>query len=195
MFLVGENGSRKSKLIEVLAVGSGLNGEGGGISFRFSMRVALAAEHLRFTRSPRRVRIVISCARKATSPGNQHRRAGLPACAGSEDHQCLRWQAALRTIAWPVLPRPVLNRFRGDGLYFLDEPEAALPLTRQMELLARMHQLAQAGSQFIIATHSPILMAYPGTVILGLDGTGLAPIAYQDTAHADPDGADAGDTV
>ena len=75
------------------------------------------------------------------------------------------------------------NRFRDRGLFILDEPEAALSPTRQLALLARMRQLVTAGSQFIVSTHSPILMAYPGATILQLDREGLAPVRYQDTEH------------
>ena len=55
----------------------------------------------------------------------------------------------------------LIHRFRGEGLYILDEPEAALSPQRQLAFLSRMHDLIQQGSQFIIATHSPIIMAYP----------------------------------
>jgi predicted ATPase len=75
------------------------------------------------------------------------------------------------------------ERFRGSGLYLLDEPEAALSPTRQLVALARMHQLVEAGSQFILATHSPILMAYPGAQLLGLSDAGIAPLDYDRTEH------------
>ena len=75
----------------------------------------------------------------------------------------------------------VLNRFGGQGLYFLDEPEAALSAARQLTLLAALHRLCAQGSQFFIATHSPILLAYPEAEIFVLDGRGLAPTRYEDT--------------
>ena len=77
----------------------------------------------------------------------------------------------------------LLNRFGGNGLYILDEPEAALSPTRQLALLRRMHQLVEDDSQFIIATHSPILMAYPGAKIYLLDGSGYTEVHYEDTEH------------
>lgn len=67
------------------------------------------------------------------------------------------------------------HRFRDRGLFILDEPEAALSPTRQLALLARMRQLVEAGSQFIISTHSPILLAYPDAKILVLDREGITP--------------------
>ena len=76
-----------------------------------------------------------------------------------------------------------LNRFGGKGLYILDEPEAALSPARQMALLSRIHQLVKQDSQFIIATHSPILMAYPEADIYSLSGDGIRLTPYQDTEH------------
>ena len=77
----------------------------------------------------------------------------------------------------------VEHRFGGQGLYLLDEPEAALSPTRMMSLLVLLHQLVGQGSQFIIATHSPILMAYPGARIYQLSQQGIEPVAYRETEH------------
>ena len=76
-----------------------------------------------------------------------------------------------------------LNRFGGKGLYILDEPEAALSPARQMALLSRINQLVKLDSQFIIATHSPILMAYPEADIYSLSGDGIRLTPYQETEH------------
>ncbi|MGC4071599.1 MAG: AAA family ATPase [Nibricoccus sp.] len=75
------------------------------------------------------------------------------------------------------------HRFGPNGLYFLDEPEAALSPTRQMAALVRMHDLVEAGSQFIVATHSPILMAFPGATILSVQQDGLSVVPYEETEH------------
>ena len=76
------------------------------------------------------------------------------------------------------------HRLGGPGLYLLDEPEAALSPSRQLAFLSRLHELVEAGSQFLIATHSPILMGYPDAVILLLDAAGAPrPVAYRDTEH------------
>ena len=77
----------------------------------------------------------------------------------------------------------IINRFGGHGIYILDEPEAALSPSRQLTLLSQMHQLAEKGSQFIIATHSPMLMAYPGADIYTLDDSGMKITAYEETEH------------
>jgi predicted ATPase len=75
------------------------------------------------------------------------------------------------------------TRLRGDGLYLMDEPEAALSPSRQMSLLALVHRFVGQGAQLIIATHSPILMAYPDARILELGEWGMRPVAYEATEH------------
>jgi predicted ATPase len=76
-----------------------------------------------------------------------------------------------------------MNRLRGNGLYFFDEPEAALSPTRQLSFLSRLHDLVKGGSQFLIATHSPILLAYPDAAIHVLDDGPPRRIEYRDTEH------------
>lgn len=75
------------------------------------------------------------------------------------------------------------NRFGGEGLYLLDEPEAALSPTRSLTLMGQVHLLEARNSQFIIATHSPILMAYPGACIYQLSDEGIRQVAYRETEH------------
>ena len=76
-----------------------------------------------------------------------------------------------------------MNRFGGNGLYILDEPEAALSPSRQMAMISRMHDLIQDRSQFIIATHSPIIMAYPDAQIFMLSPDGIKKVGYTETDH------------
>nr|UKE83267.1 AAA family ATPase [Pectobacterium sp. PL152] len=75
------------------------------------------------------------------------------------------------------------HRFGANGFYLLDEPEAALSPTRQLAALARIHQLVNTGCQFIIATHSPIILAYPNAVIYQFDDNGIQQVAWQETEH------------
>ena len=77
----------------------------------------------------------------------------------------------------------LLNRFGGHGFYILDEPEAALSPQRQLAVLARIHDLVLKDSQFIIATHSPILMAYPNATIYNLTPEGIERTDYYKTEH------------
>lgn len=76
-----------------------------------------------------------------------------------------------------------MNRFGGNGLYILDEPEAALSPKRQMAMLVRMHELIQQESQFVIATHSPIVMAYPDSIIYEISEQGIKQTAYTETEN------------
>jgi predicted ATPase len=77
----------------------------------------------------------------------------------------------------------LLDKFRGDGLYLLDEPEAALSPSRQLAALSAIHQLVQDSSQFVIATHSPILLSYPNAKIILFDGSGISELPYEETEH------------
>ena len=75
------------------------------------------------------------------------------------------------------------NRFGGNGLYLLDEPEAALSPSRILTLIAEVHELVQQNSQFLIATHSPMLMAYPYAKLLEFSEAGIQEVSYKDTEH------------
>ena len=77
----------------------------------------------------------------------------------------------------------LLNKFRGNGIYLLDEPEAALSPNRQLAALSAIHQLVEDHSQFIIATHSPILLSYPNAKIILFDKSGVTEVSYEDTEH------------
>src|SRR5690606_31325908 len=76
-----------------------------------------------------------------------------------------------------------MNRFRGNGIYLLDEPEAALSPLRQLSMLAQIHELVRNGSQFIIATHSPIIMSYPNSKIIELSEEGAKETLLEETNH------------
>lgn len=75
------------------------------------------------------------------------------------------------------------NKLQGHGLYIFDEPEAALSPQRQLTALAAIHQLVKQNSQFIIATHSPIIMSYPRAKILCLSADGIQEISFEQTEH------------
>lgn len=77
----------------------------------------------------------------------------------------------------------LLDKLRGNGIYLLDEPEAALSPGRQLAALNAIHQLVEASSQFVIATHSPILLAYPHSKIVQFDSSGVSEVGYEDTEH------------
>jgi len=75
------------------------------------------------------------------------------------------------------------NRFVPGGLYLLDEPEAALSPQSQLGLLAMLLDMVGEGAQFVVATHSPILLAYPGARLYGFDTAPPAPVAYEELEH------------
>ena len=176
-FFVGENGSGKSTLIEGIAAAFGLNPEGGTKHERFTTY----ATHSDLFRS-----LMLTKSRDAPTdsyflraesfynlasqldPGNADLYGGRHLHAQSHGESFLS---------------VVLHRLRGNGLYLFDEPEAALSPARQLALLAAMHGLVRRNSQFIIATHSPILLGYPGDTIYLFADDELKRIAYTETDH------------
>jgi len=185
-FLIGENGSGKSTLLEAVAVLLRYNAEGGSRNFRFGTRESHSELHayLRPVRGVARPRDgyffrAESYYNVATEIERLDEGGGpgppiAPAYGARALHEQSHGESFLALVQ---------NRFRGDGLYLLDEPEAALSPTRQMALLSRIHELVQARSQFIIATHSPILLAYPEATIYHCGPTGLRATEYEETEH------------
>lgn len=185
-FFIGENGSGKSTLIEAIAVAAGFNAEGGSRNFHFATRSSESALHacIRLVRGARRPRdgfflraesyfnVATQIEHLDAEPG-----AGppiFPAYGGRSLHEQSHGESFFALLQ---------SRFRGDAFYVLDEPEAALSPTRQLAFLARLDQLVRLGSQFVIATHSPILMAYPEARLLELGPGGIREVAYEDTEH------------
>jgi len=183
---IGENGSGKSTLLEAIAMASGLNPEGGSRNFRFSTRASHSGlhEYLRLVRSPRRVRdryflraesyYNLATEIEALDSEPYGGSKIINSYGGTSLHEQSHGESFFALF---------MNRLHGDGLYILDEPEAALSPSRQLSFLSRLHELVAQGSQFLIATHSPILMAYPKSAIyLMADGPPQL-IAYRDTEH------------
>jgi predicted ATPase len=185
-FLIGENGSGKSTLLEAIAVAWGFNPEGGSRNFRFSTRASHSelANFIRLAKGLRRPKdgfflraesffnVATDIERMDAEP------AFGPPIIDSYGGRSLHEQSHGESFL------TLLNeRFRSESLYILDEPEAALSPTRQMAALRRIHELAKEGSQFVIATHSPILMAYPDAQILLVDEHQVRSVAYTDTEH------------
>lgn len=185
-FLVGENGSGKSTLMEAIAVAWGFNPEGGTKNFRFGTRASHSVlhEYLRLVKSVRRPRDGFflraeSLFNLATEIEHlDEEPAASPPIINSYGYRSLHEQSHGESF-FAVM----MHRFGGHGFYVLDEPEAALSPSRQLAMISRLHQLVRERSQFVIATHSPILMAYPNSWIYQIGTNGLERVSLQDTEH------------
>jgi predicted ATPase len=182
-FFVGENGSGKSSLLEAVATAWGFNPEGGSRNFNFETRRSHSclSEYLTLVRGTIRPKdgyflraesffnVASEIERLDAGPG------GVKVASSYGDkplHEQSHGESFLALA---------MHRFRSEGFYILDEPEAALSPTRQMSLLIRIKELAAMGAQFLIATHSPLLLAYPEALIWGLSKEGIQRMEYRDT--------------
>jgi predicted ATPase len=177
-FFVGENGSGKSTLIEALAVKSRFNAEGGSKNFNFATRAShsILSDHLVLERSYRYPTDGFFLrAESFFNVATQIENLGVTGSYGGTSlHEQSHGESFLALLN---------NRLSGDGVYIFDEPEAALSPVRQMSLLVLMKRLAGEGAQFVIATHSPILLAYPDALIYQITDTGLESVPYTETEH------------
>jgi len=177
-FLIGENGVGKSTLIEAIAISAGFNAEGGSKNFTFSTK------HTESNLSK-----YISIVKEAHEKDGFFLRAesfynvasnieeldlNLAGYGGKSLHDQSHGESFMSLVQ---------NRFRGNGLYILDEPEAALSPLRQMALLVEIKRLADHDSQLIIATHSPILLAYPGARIYQIEENGIQDVRYEESEN------------
>lgn len=179
-FLVGENGTGKSTLLEAIAVAWGFNPEGGSRNFTFSTRETHAGLHryIRLVRGAYRARggffLRAESFYNVASEIDRIPDLCEDAYGGRSLHEQSHGESFLALLQ---------NRFHGHGFYVLDEPEAALSPSRQMTMLCVLRDLMQQGAQFLIATHSPILTALPGAQIYELDENGMHECAYRDTRN------------
>jgi predicted ATPase len=184
-FFVGENGSGKSTLLEALAVSMGFNAEGGSRNFNFGTRASHSVlhEYLRVAKGVKRPRdgyflraesffnVATEIERLDEAPGGP---PIIDAYGGRSLHEQSHGESFLKLLH---------QRFGGRSLFILDEPEAALSPQRQLDALERLHELVRQGSQFVIATHAPILMAYPDAWVYRFDADGIHRVGYEDTEH------------
>lgn len=182
-YLVGENGSGKSTLLEALAISQGFNAEGGTVNFSFSTRSSHSDlhEYLRIAKGMKTPKTGFflraeSFFNVATAIEELDMEGSGPKIISSYGGKSLHEQS--HGEAFFSL---MTNRFGPRGLYILDEPESALSPNRQMSMLTLIHELVKQGSQFIIATHSPILLSYPSSTIYEISDKGLMETAYEET--------------
>jgi len=177
-FIVGENGSGKSTLLEAIATAWGFNPEGGTKNFNFGTRRSHSELHECLTLVKGIKRAKDGFFLRAESFFNVATEIENLGVGDSYGGRSLHEQSHGESF-FAVMT----HRFGGNGLYILDEPEAALSPARQLAMLVRMHELIAMNSQFVIATHSPILMAYPDADLYQIGESGLVRTAYEETEH------------
>jgi predicted ATPase len=182
-FFVGENGSGKSTLLEAIAIGSGFNPGGGSRNTLNEQRrsESVLHEHLIFSWRKKvfdgfflRAESFFNFASFLEEWERETGRDFHTPYGGKSLHEQSHGESFIALVK---------NRFK-KGLFILDEPEAALSPTRQLTLLSLMHQLIVTGdSQFIIASHSPIILSYPEAIILEFSDKGMQKVSYENTEH------------
>lgn len=179
-FFVGENGVGKSTFIEALAVSVGLNPEGGSQNFNFSTKNthSILSDYIRVSKfnKPKtkfflRAESFYNVASEIIKISEEGGQGSLYNVYGGNLHECSHGESFIKLVQ---------NRFSDHGLYILDEPEAALSPQRQMSLLCLIDDLVKDGCQFIIATHSPILISYINGEIMDLNNN-FELVKYEDT--------------
>jgi predicted ATPase len=176
-FFVGENGSGKSTMLEAIAIASGLNAEGGSRNMVFATRESHSQLYQALKLRCYHALIPDAWFMRAESLFNVATEIEKLGVQGSYGNRSLHEQSHGESFM-----SVIESRF-SHGLYFLDEPEAALSPQRQLEFLVLLHSLVGQDSQLVIATHSPIIMSYPNAKIYAFSEAGIQPIAYEDTEH------------
>jgi predicted ATPase len=181
-FFVGENGSGKSTLLEAIAENCGFNASGGNRNhnYQFHETESNLGKFLKFSWYPK---VTDGFFMRAESFFNfatyiDELAVDEPALYGAYGGKSLHRQSHGESFL-----ALFKNRFK-KGIYILDEPEAALSPKRQLSFLVMIHELEKSGkAQFIVATHSPIILSYPGAVLFSLDGNHIEEVGYQETEH------------
>ncbi|APC42286.1 AAA family ATPase [Clostridium estertheticum] len=182
-FIVGENGSGKSTILEAIAIACGFNPEGGTINFNFSSMNTHSElyKYIKLVKGVKKPKngffLRAESFYNLASNIDELDREGGPKLVSSYGGQSLHKQSHGESF-FAVF----MNRFGSNGLYILDEPEAALSPSRQMSMITRIHELVNMGSQLIISTHSPIIMAYPESTIYEIKDK-MEVVRYEETEN------------
>ena len=184
-FFIGENGTGKSTLVESIAISFGFNPEGGSQNFNFSTYKSHSAlsEYIHLSKGILRPKdgYFLRAESFYNVASNIEELDLIPSYSppikdsyGGSLHECSHGESFFALLN---------NRLGGNGLYIFDEPEAALSPQRQLSMLCKINELINKNSQIIIATHSPILMSYPNSIIYNLSDRGIEKIEYEETDH------------
>jgi predicted ATPase len=175
-FFVGENGSGKSTLVEAIAVAAGFNAEGGSRHVRMNTRESQSPLHkyLRLVKGTRKIRDgyflrAESFYNVATYIERLDDPRALTPYGGKSLHEQSHGESFISLLK---------HRFGPNGFYVLDEPEAALSLRGVLALMRRMHDLAAEGAQFVVSTHSPVLLGFPDATIYALSEDGITKTSF-----------------
>ena len=180
-FFVGENGSGKSTLLEAIAVQVGVNAEGGSKHLNFTTRPSHSSlfRHLTLVRSVHRCSDAFFL--RAESLYNVATAIDELPDDGVPPHKYYGGRSLHEQSHGESFLNLMMHRFGSSSLLMLDEPEAALSTQRQLAFVRLMHQLVKQHAQFIIATHSPIILAYPQATIYEFAEDGIRRIPYDQT--------------
>jgi predicted ATPase len=177
-YIIGENGMGKSTLLEAIAIALGFNPEGGTLNFNFSTFDSHSNldEYIRVVKGVTRPKdhFFFRAETFYNVATNIEEIGVIDSYGGKSLHAQSHGESFFAAFT---------ERFQGNGLYILDEPEAALSPLRQLSMLSRINDLVKEGSQFIISTHSPIIMAYPNSKIIQLTREGMDEVKLEETHH------------
>jgi predicted ATPase len=177
-YIIGENGSGKSTILEAIAVAFGLNAEGGSANFNFSTQKTHSNLHEKLTLVKGSKRPDHSFFLRAESFYNL--------ATNIDEVRATQWYGDVslhEQSHGESFFSVIMRSFKGNGLYILDEPEAALSPSTQLALLVRMDELIKKNAQFIIATHAPIVMAYPDSFVYEINNGIFEKVKCEETEH------------
>ena len=180
-YIVGDNGSGKSTILEAIAISLGINPEGGNKNIRFSLLKTESAlsRHILINKTGRKIKDAFFF--RAETMFNLY----VAAKVDEDENPGFSWGAHgykdLKNKSHGEGHLEIISNKMSEGIYLFDEPESGLAVDKQFQFISEIQRLIGNGSQVIIATHSPIILSYPDCVIYNLDDSGISTIEYEDS--------------